>query len=373
MIIKVIIKFILVNSHGVITLLSFFFIKKIYGMKNAICFILYGYNRKGFNMGMMRILIADDVASERLYLAACLTNLGHHVKSVSSAAELLKCYSAFQPDLLLVDIEMPQQNGIELVHTIRYQYPEWVPVIFLSGINDPHIIAKAIDVGGDDYLVKPVNPIILAAKMQAMSRIAVMRQRLEHTTTQLQKVNKLLLEQANKDPLTTLANRRYLDQKLTEFIALHGRNNLPLTIILLDVDFFKLFNDYQGHIEGDNCLKLLSSCLKKTFNRAGEICGRYGGEEFIILICNCNEKQAIKECQRLKNAIKKLAILHSHSLISDQLTVSQGAISWVPTGLELVEHLYQAVDTLLYQAKDNGRDQFVTAEYPYSLVSHNEN
>ncbi len=324
-------------------------------------------------MGVMRILIADDVASERLYLTACLTNLGHHVKSVSSASELLNCYSEFQPDLLLVDIEMPERNGIELVYTIRHQYPEWVPIIFLSGFNDPNIIAKAIDVGGDDYLVKPVNPIILAAKMQAMSRIAIMRQRLEHTTVQLQKVNKLLLEQANEDPLTKLANRRYLDQKLKEFIALHGRNNLSLTIILLDVDFFKLFNDYQGHIEGDKCLKLLSSSLNKIFNRAGEICGRYGGEEFIVLICNCDEKQAIKECQRLKDTIQTLSIPHEHSLISDQLTVSQGAISWVPTGLELVENLYQAVDTLLYQAKDNGRNQFVTAEYSHSLVSHNEN
>ena len=324
-------------------------------------------------MGVMRILIADDIVSERLYLTACLTNLGHHVKSVSSAAELLKCYSEFQPDLLLIDIEMPEQNGIELVHTIRHRYTEWVPVIFLSGLNDPQIIAKAIDVGGDDYLVKPVNPIILAAKMQAMSRISIMRQRLEHTTAQLQKVNKLLLEQVNEDPLTKLANRRYLDQKLKEFIALHGRNNLPLTIILLDVDFFKLFNDFQGHIEGDNCLKLLSSSLQNIFNRAGEVCGRYGGEEFIILICNCDEKQAVKECQRLKDAIRRLAIPHENSLISDQLTVSQGAISWVPTGLELVENLYHAVDTLLYQAKENGRDQFVTAEYPHSLVSHNEN
>ncbi|OBU22979.1 diguanylate cyclase [Photobacterium aquimaris] len=324
-------------------------------------------------MGVMRILIADDVASERLYLTACLTNLGHIVKSVSSGAELLRYYSEFNPDLLLIDIEMPEQNGIELVHTIRHQYQEWVPVIFLSGLDDPHIIAKAIDVGGDDYLVKPVNAIILAAKIQAMSRIAVVRQRLEHTTIQLQKINKLLLEQANEDPLTKLANRRYLDQKLKEFIALHGRNNLPLTIILLDVDFFKLFNDFQGHIEGDNCLKLLSTSLNKIFNRAGEVCGRYGGEEFIVLICNCDEKQAIKECQRLKDEIFKLAIPHENSLISNQLTVSQGAISWVPTGLELVENLYQAVDALLYQAKDNGRDQFVTAEYPYSLISHNEN
>ncbi len=117
----------------------------------------------------------------------------------------------------------------------------------------------------------------------------------------------------------------------------------------------------------------MSSNLKRTFNRADEVCGRYGGEEFIVLICNCDEKQAIKECQRLKDSIRRLAIPHENSLISDKLTVSQGAISWVPTGLELVENLYQAVDTLLYQAKENGRDQFVTSEYPYSLVSHNEN
>ncbi len=132
MIIKDIIKFILVDSHGVITLLKDFLKIGIYGTNNAICFILYACYREGFNMGVMRILMADDIASERLYLTACLTNLGHHVKSVSSGAELLKCYSEFQPDLLLIDIEMPEQNGIELVHTIRLQYPEWVPIIFFK-------------------------------------------------------------------------------------------------------------------------------------------------------------------------------------------------------------------------------------------------
>lgn len=324
-------------------------------------------------MGAMRILLVDDVKSERLCLSAHLMALGHEVKSVPSAADFLACYSEFDPDLLLLDIEMPNMSGIELARYIRHEYQDWVPIIFLSGRDEPSMIAKAIAEGGDDYLIKPVNTIILAAKMQAMDRIASMRKYLKKTTIQLQQANQLLLTQANEDPLTKLSNRRYLDKKLNEFISLHGRNNLPLTIILFDVDFFKAFNDLYGHIDGDNCLRLLSDNVKNLFNRAGEVCARYGGEEFVVLLCNCDAQQAIKECQRLKESVNGLAIKHEDSAIADTLTVSQGAMSWVPTGMELVEHVYQAVDNLLYEAKANGRDQFVTAEYTRISVSHNEN
>lgn len=106
------------------------------------------------------------------------------------------------------------------------------------------MIAKAIDMGGDDYLVKPVNKIVLASKLKAMQRIAHMRHKLKEASVKLEQANGLLSQQVNEDGLTKLANRRYLDQKLAEFISMHGRNNFSLTIIMIDVDHFKPFNDY---------------------------------------------------------------------------------------------------------------------------------
>ncbi|KJF91831.1 diguanylate cyclase response regulator [Photobacterium leiognathi] len=324
-------------------------------------------------MDPMHILLVDDVFSERLHLELRLKKLGHVVKAVSSGQDALNCYATFDPDLVLLDICMPDMQGTELAQSIRERFTEWVPIIFLSGHSEPELIAEAIDKGGDDYLTKPVNGMVLSAKLKAMQRISAMRRKLQQTSLQLQKANELLYQQVNEDGLTALANRRYLDQKLTEFVSLHGRNGQPLTMIMLDVDHFKLFNDHYGHIEGDNCLKLLADTLKHKFSRAGEICARYGGEEFVILLSCCNSIQAKKECERLKQAIAALNIEHGFSQTSSSVTVSQGAITWIPTGLESIENLYQEVDKLLYQAKANGRDQYITADYMNIPADQSEN
>ncbi|EAS65935.1 diguanylate cyclase [Photobacterium angustum] len=324
-------------------------------------------------MEPMHILLVEDVLSERLYLELRLKNLGHVVKAFSSGQDALNSYASFDPDLVLLDICMPDMQGTELAQKIRACFPEWVPIIFLSAHSEPELIAEAIDKGGDDYLTKPVNSMVLSAKIKAMQRISVMRRQLKQTSIQLQQANELLSQQVNEDGLTTLANRRYLDQKLSELVSLHGRNGLPLTIIMLDVDHFKPFNDHYGHIEGDNTLKLLAYQLKGKFSRAGEICARYGGEEFVILLSNCNSQQAVKECERLKEAITSLAIKHEYSDTAKILTVSQGAISWIPTGLESIENLYQEVDKLLYQAKAKGRNQYIAADYLNLPVDQSEN
>ncbi|MCV5274527.1 diguanylate cyclase, partial [Escherichia coli] len=124
--------------------------------------------------------------------------------------------------------------------------PDWIPIIFLSSHEEPEMIAKAIDAGGDDYLIKPVDKLVLNSKLIAMQRIAHMRRELKHATAQLEHVNQLLTQQANEDGLTTLFNRRYIDQKLDSMVAWHGRHHMPMAMILLDVDFFKPFNDNYG-------------------------------------------------------------------------------------------------------------------------------
>ncbi|MGF1682872.1 GGDEF domain-containing response regulator [Photobacterium minamisatsumaniensis] len=311
----------------------------------------------------MRILLVDDVHLERMQLAMRLQRLGHIVEAVGSGIEAIEKYPLFDPDLVLLDVSMPDMSGTEVAEQLRIKHSEWVPIIFLSGHDEPEMIAKAIDMGGDDYLVKPVNKIVLASKLKAMQRIADMRHQLKQASEKLEEANDLLSQQVNEDGLTKLANRRYLDQKLEEFISWHGRNSFSLTMIMIDVDHFKPFNDHYGHLEGDRCLQAVSAELKKNFSRAGELAARYGGEEFVVLISNCDKTKAVRECERLKACIQKLEIPHSKSTTSDIVTVSQGMVSWMPTGLETHENMYEIVDKVLYKAKEQGRNRFVAAEF----------
>ena len=251
----------------------------------------------------MRILLVDDVQLDRMQLAIRLKQLGHVVEAVGSGKEALNVYSDFDPELVLLDISMPDMDGFEVANEVRGQFPEWVPIIFLSGHEEPEMIAKAIDAGGDDYLIKPVNKVVLNSKLIAMQRIAHMRRELKQSTAKLEELNILLQQQANEDGLTKLYNRRYMDTKLEESIAWHGRRKIPMTVILLDVDFFKPYNDNYGHIQGDKCLQGLAGTLKQLFVRAGEFVGRYGGEEFVLILSDTDSDAAKLQATRSQRSV----------------------------------------------------------------------
>ncbi|MBB1462479.1 diguanylate cyclase [Vibrio splendidus] len=307
----------------------------------------------------MRILLVDDVQLDRMQLAIRLKQLGHVVEAVGSGKEALNVYSDFDPELVLLDISMPDMDGFEVANEVRGQFPEWVPIIFLSGHEEPEMIAKAIDAGGDDYLIKPVNKVVLNSKLIAMQRIAHMRRELKQSTAKLEELNILLQQQANEDGLTKLYNRRYMDTKLEESIAWHGRRNIPMTVILLDVDFFKPYNDNYGHIQGDKCLQGLAGTLKQLFVRAGEFVGRYGGEEFVLILSDTDSDAAMLQATRIKEALHEMNYAHEHSTVSDRVTASQGVLSFVPDGGESTASIYEKVDQALYQAKQSGRNTFI--------------
>ncbi|WP_186728032.1 MULTISPECIES: diguanylate cyclase [unclassified Vibrio] len=307
----------------------------------------------------MRILLVDDVQLDRMQLAIRLKQLGHIVEAVGSGKEALNVYSDFDPELVLLDISMPDMDGFEVANEVRRQFPEWVPIIFLSGHEEPEMIAKAIDAGGDDYLIKPVNKVVLNSKLIAMQRIAHMRRELKQSTAKLEELNILLQQQANEDGLTKLYNRRYMDTKLEESIAWHGRRNISMTVILLDVDFFKPYNDNYGHIQGDKCLQELANTLRLLFVRAGEFVGRYGGEEFVLILSDTDSDTAMQQAIRIKEALHEMNYVHDYSTVSDRVTASQGVLSFVPEGGESIASIYEKVDQALYQAKQSGRNTFI--------------
>lgn len=306
----------------------------------------------------MRILLVDDVQMERMQLAIRLKQLGHTVEMASSGKDALEIYPSFEPELILLDISMPNMDGFELSNIIRDRYPDWVPIIFLSSHDEPTMIAKAIEAGGDDYLIKPVDKVVLNSKLIAMQRIAFMRRELKQKSLALAKANEELAKLAQEDGLTKVKNRRSIDEKLTEMVAIHGRHNLPLSIILLDVDHFKAYNDNYGHIEGDKCLISIANALSQLFVRNGEFVGRYGGEEFVILLSHTDENKLVHDAQRIKSKLESLAIPHEYSNASTLVTVSQGLLYMKPTGRESSELIYEQVDKALYAAKLAGRNRY---------------
>ncbi|EGS6497181.1 GGDEF domain-containing response regulator [Vibrio parahaemolyticus] len=306
----------------------------------------------------MRILLVDDVQLDRMQLAIRLKQLGHIVKAVGSGIEALNTYESFDPELVLLDISMPEMNGFEVSLHVRETFPDWIPIIFLSSHEEPEMIAKAIDAGGDDYLIKPVDKLVLNSKLIAMQRIAHMRRELKQATAQLEQVNQLLTQQANEDGLTKLFNRRYIDQKLDSMVAWHGRHHMPMAMILLDVDFFKPFNDNYGHIEGDRCLQVIANQLKATFCRSGEYVGRYGGEEFVVLLSSTDAQTAEREAERIQEAMYFLDYQHEFSSVASRVTVSQGVFVFQPTGKENQADLYATADRALYTSKSLGRNTY---------------
>ncbi|TOA75820.1 diguanylate cyclase response regulator [Vibrio parahaemolyticus] len=306
----------------------------------------------------MRILLVDDVQLDRMQLAIRLKQLGHIVKAVGNGIEALNTYESFDPELVLLDISMPEMNGFEVSLHVRETFPDWIPIIFLSSHEEPEMIAKAIDAGGDDYLIKPVDKLVLNSKLIAMQRIAHMRRELKQATAQLEQVNQLLTQQANEDGLTKLFNRRYIDQKLDSMVAWHGRHHMPMAMILLDVDFFKPFNDNYGHIEGDRCLQAIANQLKATFCRSGEYVGRYGGEEFVVLLSSTDAQTAEREAERIQEAMYFLDYQHEFSSVANRVTVSQGVFVFQPTGKENQADLYATADRALYTSKSLGRNTY---------------
>ncbi|EKO3490607.1 diguanylate cyclase [Vibrio fluvialis] len=315
----------------------------------------------------MRILLVDDIQLERMQLAIRLKQLGHSVEVASSGRDALDIYPRFEPELILLDVSMPDMDGFEVSQEIRRRYDEeWIPIIFLSSHDEPSMIARAIESGGDDYLIKPVDKMVLNSKLLAMQRIANMRRELKRTSAKLEELNRILQHQANEDGLTQVFNRRFMDEKLREMISWHGRHEMSLSVILFDVDHFKPFNDNYGHIEGDRCLHTIAQAANKLFCRSGEFVGRYGGEEFLILLTNTDVEGARAAAERIQNSIEHIHYPHAFSAIADHVTISQGVVTVTPDGHETLAQVYEKADSALYQAKTNGRNCYVISESSFA-------
>ena len=305
----------------------------------------------------MKILVVDDSKTIRMLLAECLKTLGHEVAYAENGAECLQYVADYAVDLILMDVEMPNLNGVEATKAIReLKKDDWFPIIFLTTHSDDDAFANGILAGGDAYLLKPLNPLRLQLTVIAMERIYLMRQKLFNAQTQLQQANVELERLSLFDQLTGLANRRHFDNTLDRQFAWARRNKSPLSIIICDVDFFKIYNDSYGHQQGDECLSQVGKILNQQAKRPCDLACRYGGEEFTVILPETNLMGAREVAESIRKAIFAQNMPHKGSKIADRVSLSLGVATYngqFKQGAEITK----AADTALYQAKEQGRNR----------------
>ncbi len=318
----------------------------------------------------MRVLIADDSRTMRAALSLLVEKMGHEVILASDGGEAVEMYERERPDLVLIDVMMPIYDGYEAARRMRACRPDdWTPIIFLSSMEADQDLDRAIEAGGDDYLVKPVSSVVLNAKIRAMQRIDSMSRKLLEMSTQLTAVNRELELLSRQDALTRIANRRYFDSYLAQELKRAVRQKSDLSLILIDVDHFKRYNDRYGHQPGDDCLRQVATALAAVCRRPADLAARYGGEEFAVILPDTSLAGAIVLADSLRLAVAQLAIPHADSDVSKVVTMSQGIVSLVPDAQATPEQLIECADQALYRAKQKGRDCHVTHAGP--LASRN--
>ena len=307
---------------------------------------------------MSKILIVDDSDTIRSFLAVAVRAMKFEAVLANCGEDALELFAAEKPGLVLLDVNMPGIDGYETARRIRAIAPdEWVPIIFLSASEDDQDLKRAIECGGDDYLVKPVSTVVLNAKMRALQRLDQMRRKLVDLSNELSVANQRLEELSHQDGLTGIANRRAFDFLIERQYREAKRRTEPLAVVLCDVDHFKAYNDHYGHPAGDECLKQVAAALARTCKRGIDIAARYGGEEFALLLPDTPLAGALPVAENARREVAALGIAHAKSPTAGMVTFSAGAASLNFEKDSGPGEIVARADEALYRSKQLGRNR----------------
>ncbi|MEI6285794.1 MAG: diguanylate cyclase [Bacillota bacterium] len=291
------------------------------------------------------ILIVDDDPIITRTLTAMLT--GDYQISVANdgAAALVIARSERPPDLILLDVIMPDMDGMTTCRLLKSEpLTKQIPVIFISGQNKPQDEIAGFAAGAIDYIKKPFVSVVVKARIA--THIELNQQR-------------IFLEQLSQlDGLTGVANRRKFDESIAVAVEFAVRNSFPLALVMIDIDYFKNFNDSYGHYQGDDCLVRVARALATTVSRKSDLVARYGGEEFVCVLPGVKHPDALRLAEQMRLKILALKIPHATSVVNDFVTISLGVAS-IETDYSdnIVERMILAADKELYRAKSQGRNQ----------------
>lgn len=274
-----------------------------------------------------------------------------------------------RPTVILQDLVMPGTDGLTLVKAYRANAAmRDVPIIVLSTKEEPTIKSAAFAAGANDYLVKLPDRIELVARVRYHSRSYVNLLQRDEAYRALRQSQQLLLEAnldlrrlTHSDGLTGLSNRRYLDEYLNAEWRRCVREQSELSVLMIDVDNFKLYNDTYGHVAGDEVLKAIASAIERCLGRSGDLAARFGGEEFAVVLPGTSMGGARLLAEKIRREVEALALPHEASAASRYVTISIGTASVVPGAATAMTSLVEAADLALYQAKRSGKNRVVAS------------
>ena len=322
--------------------------------------------KSGFLLGIskiMKILIIGDSPSTVDRLTAVLNEAGYiDLASVSSLEQAMASLSRSAidqgpVDLVLLDLDIADTDGIAAVLTIK-SHTEFqdIPIIAITENDGDAVLDRAFAAGASDYIVKPLGSTELRARVR--SALQLRREMIKRIMREqeLERLARKLERMSNQDGLTGLANRRCFDDVLVKEWVRNGREDLPIGLLMIDIDHFKQYNDALGHVNGDGCLCAVAKALQEAVNRPGDLVARYGGEEFAIILPNTTHQGAKAVADNIHANLAQSGLGHPDSTVSCSVTVSIGVAAGIPTCETSPEHLLEAADRALYQAKDSGRN-----------------
>ncbi len=296
-----------------------------------------------------RILIVDDEKMNLKVLADLLKDEYTPVLARSGEQALQHAFSDFPPDLILLDVMMPQMGGYEVIKNLKNNVKTMnIPVIFVTALKSIEDEEHGFKLGAVDYIIKPFSPTIV--KMRVRNHLRIVHQ------------YKLLDQLAYLDGLTEISNRRRFEDTFQKEWARSARNKSPFSLAMVDVDYFKQYNDHYGHAMGDITLRKIAKALDSVLRRPGDLIARYGGEEFVMLLPETDAAPARIVADKSLQTIVNLNIPHHFSKVADMVTISIGLATIHMDDQTSPQTFLETADQNLYQAKQRGRNRVICCQ-----------
>ena len=303
----------------------------------------------------MKVLIADDSIVSRHLLEATLRKWGYDVMVACDGTEALQILGREDaPALVILDWMMPGMTGLEVCRKIRERGSEpYTYILLLTSKSQKEDLIEGMDAGADDYIAKPFDQNELQVRLRAGTRLVDLQ-------AQLLSAREALREQATRDSLTRLWNRSSILETLSRELARAWRESSPLGVVMVDLDHFKNINDNHGHLAGDAMLREAARRMQNGVRQYDSV-GRYGGEEFLILLPNCGESESYSQAERLRKQLNQTDVRIDDTAL--RITASFGVTAALPGEPWTPEGLIRKADEALYVAKKSGRNRVEILSY----------
>jgi len=316
------------------------------------------------------VLLIDDEEAILAGISYVLEKNGYRVVTANGGEQGLEVFKKENLQMVITDLVMDGIGGLEVLKQVKEIEPETM-VVIMTGHGEMDSSIEALRLGASDYLLKPCKEEELLfrvtrcfEKLQMLNDAKKTNEKLKKSVIKHQELEKSL-RASNKqlellstlDGLTGIANRRTFEKFLEREWKSSMRHTQPATAIMMDIDFFKLYNDTYGHQAGDDCLKKVARTIEKSLRRPGDLVARYGGEEFVAILSDTSQKGAFGLAEKVRASVEALKIPHQASPVNKFVTISLGVASRVPERGDASSILISEADQSLYKAKQEGRNR----------------